>query len=233
MTAKDLKASLELANICVHESTVRKTLNKQGVYGRTPLLTKNNIAACLKFAKEHIDTPQWYWQNVLWTDETKIELFVKNTQHYIWCKKGTAYHHENIIPAVKYGGGNIMMWACFAASGPGQLAIIEGKMNSQVYQTILQDNVRMSVRQLKLCRSWVMQQDNDPKHRSKSTTEWLQKNKIHLLEWPSQSPDLNPIEMLWNDLKRAIHMRRPKNMTELKQFCRKNGLNFLLNDVQV
>uniref|UniRef100_A0A8C9ZUJ5 Transposase n=1 Tax=Sander lucioperca TaxID=283035 RepID=A0A8C9ZUJ5_SANLU len=89
------------------------------------------------------------------------------------CENGTAYHHENIITTVKYGGGNIMIWACFAASGPGQLGIIEGKMNFQVYQTILQDNVRMSVRQLKLCRRWVMQQDNDPKHRSTSTTEWL------------------------------------------------------------
>uniref|UniRef100_A0A8D0CN78 Transposase Tc1-like domain-containing protein n=1 Tax=Sander lucioperca TaxID=283035 RepID=A0A8D0CN78_SANLU len=62
MTAKDLKASLELANISVHQSTIRKTLNKQGIYGRTPrrkpLLTKKNIAARLKFAKEHIDTPQ-------------------------------------------------------------------------------------------------------------------------------------------------------------------------------
>ncbi|KAF7650570.1 hypothetical protein LDENG_00123650 [Lucifuga dentata] len=62
-----------------------------------------------------------------------------------------------------------MIWGCFAASGPGPLAIIEGKMNSQVYQGILQDNVRMAVSQLKLSRSWVMQQDNDPKHRSKST----------------------------------------------------------------
>ena len=85
VTAKDLKASLVQANICVHESTVRKTLNKRGFYGRTPrrkpLLTKKNIAAHLKFAKEHIDTPQRYWQNVLWTDETKIELFGKNLQH--------------------------------------------------------------------------------------------------------------------------------------------------------
>ena len=64
-----------------------------------------------------------------------------------------------------------MVWSCFAASGPGQLAIINGKMNSQVYQDILQENVRLSVRQLKLNRSWVMQQDNDTKHRSKSTEE--------------------------------------------------------------
>ena len=112
-----------------------------------------------------------------------------------------------------------MIWACFAASGPRHLGIIEGKMNSQLYQTILQANVRMSVRQPKLYRRWVMQQDNYPKHRSKSTTECLQNNKIRLLQWPSQSPDLNPIEMLWIDLQRAIYVRRPKNMKELKQFC--------------
>ena len=56
-----------------------------------------------------------------------------------------------------------MGWSCFAASGPGQLAIIDGKMHSQVYQDILQENVWLSVRQLKLNRSWVMQQDNDPR----------------------------------------------------------------------
>lgn len=42
----------------------------------------------------------------------------------------------------------------------------------------------------------------------------------HLLEWPSQSPDLNPIEVLSPDLRRAIHSRHPKNIAELKQFCR-------------
>ena len=91
-------------------------------------------------------------------------------------------------------------------------------MNSALYQTILQENVRPSIRELKLKRSWVIQQDTDPKHTSKSASEWLNK-KFKVLEWPSQSPDLNPIEMLWQDLKQAVHARKPKNVTELKQFC--------------
>ena len=112
-----------------------------------------------------------------------------------------------------------MVWGCFAASGPGRLAVINGTMNSAVYQKILKENVRPSVRDLKLKRTWVLQQDNDPKHTSKSTSEWLKKNKMKTLEWPSQSPDLNPIEMLWHDLKKAVHARKPSNVAELQQFC--------------
>ncbi len=93
-------------------------------------------------------------------------------------------------------------------------------MNSALYQKILKENVRSSVCDLKLKHTWVMQQDKDLKHNSKSTSEWLKKNKIKVLEWQSQSPDLNPIEMLWHDLKQTIHARKPSNVAELKQFCK-------------
>ncbi len=97
-----------------------------------------------------------------------------------------------------------MVWGCFAASGPEWLAIIDGTMNSAENQKILKENVRSSVCDLKLKHTWVMQQDNDLKHTSKSTSEWLKKNKIKVLEWLSQSPDLNPIEMLWHDVKQPF-----------------------------
>ncbi|KAK3528815.1 hypothetical protein QTP70_011602 [Hemibagrus guttatus] len=132
----------------------------------------------------------------------------------------TAFQKKNIVPTVKYGGGSVMVWGCFAASGPGRLAVINGTMNSAVYQKILKENVRPSVCDLKLKRTWVLQQDNDPKHTSKSTSEWLKKNKMKTLEWPSQSPDLSPIEMLWHDLKKVVHAQKPSTVVELQQFCK-------------
>ena len=92
-------------------------------------------------------------------------------------------------------------------------------MDSTKYQEILEANVQRSVQTLKLKRGWVFQQDNDPKHTSKSTMKYLQERRMKVLEWPPQSPDLNIIENLWRDLKHAVHARRPKNISELEVFC--------------
>ncbi len=157
---------------------------------------------------------------ILWSDETKIELFGLNSKRYVWRKPGTAHHLSNTVPTVKHGGGSIMLWGCFSAAGTGRLVAIEGKMNAAKYRDILDENLLQSAQDLRLSRRFTFQQDNDPKHTDKITKEWLHNNSVTVLEWPSQSPDLNPIEHLWRDLKMAVHQRLPSNLTELERICK-------------
>uniref|UniRef100_A0A8C5MA01 Reverse transcriptase domain-containing protein n=1 Tax=Leptobrachium leishanense TaxID=445787 RepID=A0A8C5MA01_9ANUR len=131
------------------------------------------------------------------------------------CLRGT--HPKGLISTLYYK--SIMLWGCFASAGTGELQRVQGTMNSLQYQEILDDNVMQSVTNLRLGRRWTFQQDNDPKHTSKSTRAWLQIKGWNILEWPSQSPDLNPIENLWWDLKKAVAVRKPKNVTELEAFA--------------
>ncbi len=138
----------------------------------------------------------------------------------MWRKPGTAHHLSNTVPTVKRGGGSIMLWGCFSAAGTGRLVAIEGKMNAAKYRDILDENLLQSAQDLRLGRRFTFQQDNDPKHTAKITKEWLHNNSMTVLEWPSQSPDLNPIEHLWRDLNMAVHQRLPSNLTELERICK-------------
>ncbi|CAJ0923267.1 unnamed protein product [Ranitomeya imitator] len=90
----------------------------------------------------------------------------------------------------------------------------------QKYRDILDENLFHSALDIRLGRRFTFQQDNDPKHTAKITKEWLQNNSVTILDWPSQSPDLNPIEHLWRDQKMAVHQRSPSNLTELERICK-------------
>jgi hypothetical protein len=148
-------------------------------------------------------------KKVLWSDETKI----------VWRKPNHSYHPENTIPTVKHGGGSIMLWACFSLAATGKLVRIEGMMHSAKYREILEGNLFQSSRDLKLGRRFTFQQVNDPKHTAKATLEWFKRKHLNVLEWPSQSPDLIPIENLWYDIKIAVHQWNLSNLKELEQFC--------------
>jgi hypothetical protein len=80
---------------------------------------------------------------ILWSDETKIELFGLNAKRHVWRKPGT-------IPTVKHGGGSIMLWGYFSAAWTGRLVRIEGKMNGAKYREILDENLLQSTQDLKL-----------------------------------------------------------------------------------
>ncbi|KAK6297445.1 hypothetical protein J4Q44_G00320280 [Coregonus suidteri] len=227
-TGEDLVNDLKRAGTTVSKKTISNTLRRHGLKScsarNVPLLKPAHVHARLKFANDHLDDPEEEWEKVMWSDETKIELFGLNSTRRVWRKKKDEYNPKNTIPTVKHGGGNIILWGCFSAKGTGRL--------HRMYREILANNVLPSVRALKMGRGWVFQHDNDPKHTPRATKEWLRKKHLKVLEWPSQSPDLNPIEHLWRELKVCIAQRQPQNLKDLEKVCMEEWPKSLLQCVQ-
>uniref|UniRef100_A0A8C4SFJ0 Tc1-like transposase DDE domain-containing protein n=1 Tax=Erpetoichthys calabaricus TaxID=27687 RepID=A0A8C4SFJ0_ERPCA len=111
--------------------------------------------------------------------------------------------------------------ACMVEWPDGNQSLVKGTWQPAWSLDILDENLLQSALDLRLGRRFIFQQDNNPKHTAKISKKWLQDNSVNVLEWPSQSPDLNPIEHLWRDLKMAVHRRFPSNLMELERCCKK------------
>ena len=107
---------------------------------------------------------------ILWSDETKIQVFGLSANRHIWRKPGPT-------PSVKHGGGSIMLWGCFLVAGTGRLIRIRAK-----YREILDENLLQSAQDFRLGRRFTFQQDNDPKHTAKTMQEWLRDKSLNALE---------------------------------------------------
>ncbi|GFX90233.1 transposable element Tcb2 transposase [Trichonephila clavipes] len=126
----------------------------------------------LEFAMKYKNKPMDFWEKVTFFYESKLEIFTPPSIRKIWRKNKTALESKNVLPTLKYGGGNVMVWGCVANSGAD------------------------SAKKLSMENTFIFRQDNDPKHTAIVTKTWLLYYAPRRLETSPQSPDLNPIENL-------------------------------------
>ncbi len=137
------------------------------------------------------------------------------TYKLIWNTVYTGVHYST------YYTGNVMAWAFIASSGTGSLIFINdvthdgsSKIKSEVYRNIFSDNLQKDATKL-IGRSFIMQQDNDPKQ-CQNNKGVHQGKKRKVLDWPSQSPHLNPVEYAFYLLKKRLKGVTPQNWKRLR-----------------
>ncbi|CAB4400876.1 unnamed protein product [Rhizophagus irregularis] len=149
---------------------------------RISLILLPHIIKRLNWAKER---KLWIneWDSVIWSDESKFELFRGN---------------------VKSGQQGVMVWGCFSKNNLGPLVKLEDDQENFIFQD-----------------------DNAPIHTARVVKSWEEENEVNSLPWPAQSPDLNPIEHLWDELERQVraHKPLPKNRENLWEILQEEWSN--------
>ncbi len=130
----------------------------------------------------------------LWSDESKVNLFDSD-----WCPAWVA---------MPWWGVPRKLCRCMTTAGTGELWFIEGNMDSNMYCDILKPEMMPPPPS-----ETVFQHNNNPKHTTKMTTALLLKVKV--MEWPSMSPDLKPIKLMWGILKRKEEKQHVSNIQQL------------------
>ncbi len=147
------------------------------------------------------------WSKVLFSDESKFCISFGNQGPRVWRKSGEAQNPCCLKSSVKFPQ-SVMIWAVMSSAGVGPLCFLKSTVNAAIYQEILEHFMLPSADKLYGDADFIFQQDLAPAHTAKGTKSWFNDHGVTVLDWPANSPDLNPIENLWGIVKRKMRDTR-------------------------
>lgn len=173
-------------NLIISNQTIRNELHSIGMksYARPlkPLLSNVQKVNRLNFAKAMIKVDTDFWEGVIFTDESKYNIFAPDGYHKVWRYSGPPTLRHHVRETVKFGGGNVMVWGAITSKGVGKLVFIDDKMDSRLFISVLSKGFKETLQMHNLSEAEVyLQQDNDPKHTSKYSKKCIEEANIEVL----------------------------------------------------
>ena len=214
-SSSTMAGQLKRKRVEVSPRTVRRRLNEAGISSLrptfAPLLNKKCRKARLDWAKKNKTRN---WKRVLFSDETTFELYRPRPR--VWRRKGEPVLYGTVKHPLK-----VQVWGCLSSNGFGHISTFSGNLNARTLCKIYNKSLLPSAAEAFGAKGkWTLQEDNDPKHRSALAQMWRKDNKVSRMDWPSQSPDMNPIENVWAILKANVASHEPKSKKSLIRWMR-------------
>lgn len=214
----------EITNACptqVCRRTIQRVLHKNGIFSRIavkkPFLTPRHMSQRLAFAQKYRGWSAKEWERVVWTDESTFEIGKNSRQIHVWRSAYERYSSSCLAPTFKSGRTSLMIWGAFAGGQKSELVFMpKGQRSAKDFIEVVY-NAKL-VHFMGQIPQGVLMEDGAPVHRSKICEEWRQSHLLEKLNWPANSPDLNPIENVWRMLKDVVQHGKqcPRNLDVLK-----------------